>query len=33
MVALVSPVGAGGYIVVANSARTAKRMEKLIVKG
>jgi hypothetical protein len=33
LVALVSPVRDGGYIVVADSAKTAKRMEKLIVKG
>jgi hypothetical protein len=33
MVALVSPAGAGGYIVVADSAKTAKRMEKLFVRG
>jgi hypothetical protein len=33
LVALVSPVGDGGYIVVADSAKTAKRMEKLIVKS
>jgi hypothetical protein len=33
MVALVSPVRDGAYIVVADSAKTAKRMEKLIVKG
>lgn len=33
MVALVNPTGRGGYIVVADSARTAKRMEKLFVKG
>jgi hypothetical protein len=33
MVALVSPAGAGGYIVVADSAKTAKRMEKFFVKG
>ena len=33
LVALVSPVRDGGYIVVADSAKTAKRMEKLIIKG
>jgi hypothetical protein len=33
MVALVSPAGAGGYIVIADSAKTAKRMEKLFVKS
>lgn len=33
MVALVSPSGSGGYIVVATSAKAAKRMEKLLVRG
>ena len=33
LVALVSPAGTGGYIVVAESAKTARRMEKLFVKG
>lgn len=33
MVALVNPAGTGGYIVVANSASTARRMERLLVKS
>ncbi|MGZ8198325.1 MAG: DUF3379 family protein [Burkholderiales bacterium] len=33
MVALVTPAGEGGYIVVADSAKVAKRMDKLFVKG
>jgi hypothetical protein len=33
MVALVSPAGRGGYIVVGDSEKTVRRMEKLIVKG
>ena len=33
MTALVNPAAGGGYIVVADSARTAKRLEKLLVKG
>ena len=33
MVALVSPVGRGGYIVVADSAKAAKSVEKLFVRG
>lgn len=33
MTALVSPVGSGGYIVVAGSSRIAKRTEKLFVRG
>ncbi len=33
MIALVSPVARGGYIVVADSAKTARRMEKLLIKG
>jgi hypothetical protein len=33
MVALVSPAGPGGYIVIADSEKTVRRMEKLIVKG
>lgn len=33
MTALVSPVGSGGYIVVADSPKVAKRTEKLFVKG
>lgn len=33
MVALVSPAANGGYIVVADSAETAERMERYLVKG
>jgi Protein of unknown function (DUF3379) len=33
MVALVTPARNGAYIVVADSAKTAKRMEKVFVKG
>lgn len=33
MVALVNPAGTGGYIVVADTAKTAKKMERLLVKG
>ncbi|HEV7803449.1 MAG TPA: DUF3379 family protein [Burkholderiales bacterium] len=33
MIALVSPVARGGYIVVADSATIARRMEKLLIKG
>jgi hypothetical protein len=33
MVALMSPAGHGGYIVVAQSFKAAKRVEKLLVRG
>ena len=33
MIALVHPKGAGGYIVVADKPETARRIEKLFVKG
>jgi hypothetical protein len=33
MVALVSPVARGGYIVVADSAKAARNVEKLFVRG
>jgi hypothetical protein len=33
MVALVSPVGRGGYIVVADSPKAVKSVEKLFVRG
>ena len=33
MVSLVTPARNGAYIVVADSAKTAKRMEKVFVKG
>lgn len=33
MVALMSPAGHGGYIVVAQSLKAAKRVEKLLVRG
>lgn len=33
MVALVSPAGKGGFIVVADSPKNAKRVEKLLVRG
>jgi hypothetical protein len=33
MVALMSPAGQGGYIVVAQSLKAAKRVEKLLVRG
>jgi hypothetical protein len=33
MTALVNPVAHGGYIVVADSAAIARRMEKLLIKG
>jgi hypothetical protein len=33
MVALMSPAGRGGYIVVAQSLKAAKRVEKLLVRG
>jgi hypothetical protein len=33
MTALVNPAGAGGYIVVANTPKAARRIEKLLVKG
>jgi hypothetical protein len=33
MVALVSPAGRGGYIVVADSAKAARSVEKLFVRG
>lgn len=32
LVALVAPAGTGGYIIVADSPDTARRMEKLLVK-
>jgi hypothetical protein len=33
MVALMSPAGHGGYIVIAQSLKAAKRVEKLLVRG
>jgi hypothetical protein len=33
MIALVNPSGAGGYIVVADTPKIARRIEKLLVKG
>jgi hypothetical protein len=33
MIALVNPAARGGYIVVADTARTARRMEKLFTSG
>lgn len=33
MVALMSPAGRGGYIVIAQSSKAAKRVEKLFVRG
>jgi hypothetical protein len=33
MVALMNPAGHGGYIVVAQSVKAAKRVEKLLVRG
>jgi hypothetical protein len=33
MIALVHPRGTGGYIVVADKPETARRIEKLFVKG
>jgi hypothetical protein len=33
LTALVTPVGSGGYVVVAGSQRIAKRTERLFVKG
>jgi hypothetical protein len=33
MVALMSPAGHGGYIVVAQSSKAARRAEKLLVRG
>jgi hypothetical protein len=33
MTAVVNPIGPGGYIVVADTPKTARRIEKLFVKG
>jgi hypothetical protein len=33
MIALVNPAARGGYIVVADTARTARRMERLLTSG